>query len=135
VAPAAPDAAAVSVASVAPAAAAGDSAWVIDGRPDFHRRECARLREGEPEEIPRGQAKEDGFQPCSECDPEAVPAADSSAPPVEAAPAAAPAATGDPQRLVWVVDGRPDYHLQSCSRLDGTEPEQIPWAQANADGF
>ena len=52
----------------------GDSVWVIDGQPDYHRQDCQRLRDGEPEQIARGQAKEDGFTACADCAPDAAPA-------------------------------------------------------------
>src|SRR5690348_10040939 len=68
-----PAAPAAAQATAAPGAATGDAGWVIDGRPDFHRAGWEGLRDGEPEEIPRDQAKEDGFRPCTDCDPEAVP--------------------------------------------------------------
>ena len=116
--------------------------WVIDGQPDYHRQECERLGSGEPEQIPRDQAKEDGFHACSAVRSGSAPA---TTPAAELPPLRLPLRprlrrpiprrAGDPQRRVWVVDGRPDYHAQSCARLDGTEAEQIPWAQANEDGF
>jgi hypothetical protein len=36
---------------------------------------------------------------------------------------------------VWVVDGRPRYHLAECASLNGTVPEAIALAQAVEDGF
>jgi hypothetical protein len=41
------------------------------------------------------------------------------------------AATGD----VWVIDGRPRYHLQTCAIIQGQDAEPIPFAQATEDGF
>ena len=35
----------------------GDAVWVIDGRPDYHRQDCQRLHDGEPEQIARAQAQ------------------------------------------------------------------------------
>src|SRR3954447_21429778 len=45
-----PAAPAAARAADAPVASGADSVWVIDGRPDFHRADCERLRDGEPEE-------------------------------------------------------------------------------------
>lgn len=39
------------------------------------------------------------------------------------------------QRRVWVVDGRPRYHLADCRSLEGRTPEGVPLAQAVEDGF
>jgi hypothetical protein len=53
-------------------------------------------------------------------------------------PAAAHTTAPLPQRgadTVWVVDGRPRYHLGSCSFLSGRQPEPIPLDQAVEDGF
>ena len=36
---------------------------------------------------------------------------------------------------VWVVDGRPRYHLSGCATIAGQQAEQIPLAQAKQDGF
>ncbi|MFL6161193.1 MAG: hypothetical protein ACJ74U_03105 [Jatrophihabitantaceae bacterium] len=38
------------------------------------------------------------------------------------------------QARVWVIDGRPRYHLTECRQLDGSA-EPISLAQAVADGF
>ena len=114
-----------------------DAVWVIDGRPDFHLRTCARLADGEPEQIPRSQAQEDGFTPCTQCEPAAATATTAPAGDGGSATVAAdePAAGPDAQRPVWVVDGRPEYHREDCPRLQGIDSEAIPWAQATEDGF
>lgn len=36
---------------------------------------------------------------------------------------------------VWVVDGRPRYHLSHCGFLLGRQPEPVPLSQAVEDGF
>jgi hypothetical protein len=36
---------------------------------------------------------------------------------------------------VWVIDGRPRYHLPGCAFLLGREPERVPLRQAVEDGF
>jgi hypothetical protein len=36
---------------------------------------------------------------------------------------------------VWVVDGRPRYHLPGCAFLIGRGPEPVPLRQAVEDGF
>lgn len=57
---------------VRPAAAgAGDpDVWVIDGRPRYHRRGCEIIEGQEAVAIRRSQADEDGFIPCSLCQPD-----------------------------------------------------------------
>lgn len=54
----------------APAAGADDpEVWVIDGRPRYHRRTCEILAGQDAGPIPLSQANEDGFIPCSLCQP------------------------------------------------------------------
>ena len=36
---------------------------------------------------------------------------------------------------MWVIDGRPQYHLDGCAKLEGVDGIEIPWAQATEDGF
>jgi len=36
---------------------------------------------------------------------------------------------------VWVVDGRPRYHLEACGFLAGRDAEPVPLRQAVEDGF
>jgi hypothetical protein len=63
-------AAAVPAAS-ATAAPAADEVWVVDGRPRYHRPDCAALAGQPGEAISYLQAVEDGFVPCSICLPPA----------------------------------------------------------------
>ena len=49
-----------------------DEVWVIDGRPRFHLGDCAIIKGQDAEPIPYDQATEDGFMPCSLCEPHAV---------------------------------------------------------------
>ncbi len=42
---------------------------------------------------------------------------------------------GHGQNLVWVIDGRPRYHLVSCDFLTGRSGEPVPLNQAVEDGF
>jgi hypothetical protein len=53
-----------------PAVAADPDVWVIDGRPRYHRRTCEIIDGQGAEPIPRSQADEDGFIPCSLCEPD-----------------------------------------------------------------
>ncbi|HJQ01621.1 MAG TPA: hypothetical protein VJ851_08475 [Jatrophihabitans sp.] len=56
----------------------------------------------------------------------------------EAEPPAAdttPPLTGHGQRQVWVIDGRPRYHLAGCDFLLGRSGQPIPLSQAVEDGF
>lgn len=109
--------------------------WVIDGRPNYHAAHCGVLLGADAETIPHSQAVEDGFTPCTLCDPDAHP--ERVASPAQTGPASAvPEATapGD-LRQVWVVDGWPHYHAQSCTRLVGAASEPVPFGQAVEDGF
>jgi hypothetical protein len=45
--------------------------WVIDGRPRFHLGSCPIIQGQDAEAIPFEQATEDGFMPCSLCEPTA----------------------------------------------------------------
>jgi hypothetical protein len=70
------------------------------------------------------------------------PAAAAGAAAVESAPAprhSAPDANPAPPKAnpgdVWVIDGRPRYHLEHCDMLLGQSAEPIPLAQATEDGF
>jgi hypothetical protein len=47
-----------------------ENVWVIDGRPRYHLSSCGFLVGHEAEPIPLQQAVEDGFSPCSRCDPD-----------------------------------------------------------------
>jgi hypothetical protein len=51
---------------------ADDEVWVIDGRPRYHLGDCAIIKGQDAEPIPYDQATEDGFMPCSLCEPHAV---------------------------------------------------------------
>jgi hypothetical protein len=114
--------------------------WVLDGRPDYHREDCSRLARGKAEQIRLGQALDDGFSACDQCQPEGAeaeepaPAASDAAEAAEATEATEPADASDTDQ-VWVVDGRPRYHLEACMIIQGQESEPIPLAQATEDGF
>lgn len=60
--------------AAAPAAPSADDGdvWVIDGRPRYHLAHCAIIQGQDAEPIPLEQATEDGFMPCSLCEPNAV---------------------------------------------------------------
>jgi hypothetical protein len=49
---------------------APDEVWVIDGRPRYHLGDCAIIQGQDAEPIPFEQATEDGFMPCSLCEPQ-----------------------------------------------------------------
>ena len=125
-----------------PSATRSEQVWVVDGRPDYHLEDCRSLKvaasqqANEPDQIPRAQAVEDGFSPCPDCRPDAAAPADAApqaAPEPEAtAPAEEP--TAKPE-TVWVVDGRPRYHLGDCMIIKDQDAEEIPLAQATEDGF
>jgi hypothetical protein len=86
--------------------------WVVDGKPDYHLPDCARIADADSEPIPLSQARADGFTECLGCTPVAGSAT-----------------------LVWVIDGRPDYHREDCSRLSRGTAEQVRLGQALDDGF
>jgi hypothetical protein len=129
-------AAATGGAGAAPATELVDvDVWVIDGRPNYHAAHCGVLLGADAETIPHSQAVEDGFTPCTLCDPDAHP--ERVAQPAQGGPAAAAAEPTEPGdlRQVWVVDGWPHYHAQGCARLTGATSEPIPFGQAVEDGF
>ncbi|WP_375485214.1 hypothetical protein [uncultured Jatrophihabitans sp.] len=125
--------------------------WVVDGFPDYHRRECVELVGLDAEPVPHDQAVEDGFRECTVCRPEAAEApaghpepaavADQSRAaedtPAQDTPAEhTPAATTEQTAAeVWVVDGFPDYHRQQCAEIAGLDSEPVPHDQAVEDGF
>ncbi|MBE7188807.1 hypothetical protein, partial [Jatrophihabitans endophyticus] len=140
-APAAPTAAAATAAATAAAPTASDAVdvLVVDGQPLFHAVGCSTLSAAdESEPIPLSQALEDGFEPCPVCRPTtaASEAPQAVAPVAEPAPVVAATTAVDE---VWVVDGRPDFHVAGCSLLQGDAAggagEAIPRAQALEDGF
>jgi hypothetical protein len=123
-----------------PSASRIEQVWVVDGRPDYHVEDCRSLKiaasqqKAEGEQIPRAQAVEDGFSPCPDCRPDGAASADAIADaPADDAPEA-PAEPTAPD-TVWVVDGRPRYHLAGCLIIKDQDAEEIPLEQANEDGF
>jgi hypothetical protein len=52
-----------------------------------------------------------------------------------AAPEPASAASAAADGEVWVIDGRPRYHLVDCAIIQGQDAEPIPFEQATEDGF
>ncbi|MEO8888343.1 MAG: hypothetical protein ABI301_01535, partial [Jatrophihabitantaceae bacterium] len=60
--------------TAAPPAAGRDSqpepVWVVDGRPRFHRSDCMIIKGQDAEAIAIAQTTEDGFMPCSLCEPD-----------------------------------------------------------------
>jgi hypothetical protein len=49
---------------------APEDVWVVDGRPRYHRKDCDIMHDQPAEAIPLSQAPEDGFIPCSLCEPD-----------------------------------------------------------------
>ena len=45
----------------------GDQVWVVDGRPRYHQQDCLIIKAQPATAVPRDQAIEDGFLPCSLC--------------------------------------------------------------------
>jgi hypothetical protein len=99
---------------------AGD-VWVVDRQPDYHTEACSRPSAAERERIPHAQAIEDGFVPCRYCAPQ--PATDPEPEP------------GSGSADVWVIDGRPPYHRETCLIIKDQDAEPIPRVQAGEDGF
>lgn len=125
-----------------PSAGRTEQVWVVDGRPDYHVEGCRSLKvaaaqqESEGEQIPRAQAVEDGFSPCPDCRPDGAAAADGAvAAPTPEPPQAVESAETRVPDTVWVVDGRPRYHLADCMIIKDQDAEEIPLEQANEDGF
>lgn len=51
------------------ASAVAEQVWVVDGRPLYHRADCALIKDLPAEAISIAQATEDGFLRCSLCEP------------------------------------------------------------------
>ena len=90
---------------------------------------AAAQQNRDAEKIPHGQAVGDGFSACPDCRP----ADDRSSRHRSgrhrvASPATAQSDAG--ARTVWVVDGRPRYHLADCMIIKDQQPEAIPFDQA-----
>lgn len=56
------------VPAAAPVGVQGD-VWVVDGRPRYHRSDCLLVKGQSAVPVSRDQAVEDGFLPCSLCEP------------------------------------------------------------------
>jgi hypothetical protein len=125
-----------------------DSVWVVDGRPEYHRADCALIADLDAEPVPHLQATEDGFTPCAICTPDAepvaaepapkdVPAADATpeAEPSEAEPPEAEPPATAPAGDVWVVSGRSRYHAAGCLIIEGKDAKAVPADQAREDGL
>jgi hypothetical protein len=67
-----PESAPASAAAPEPIVADEGDVWVIDGRPRYHLATCAIIQGQDAEPIPFEQATEDGFMPCSLCEPNVV---------------------------------------------------------------
>jgi hypothetical protein len=102
--------------------------WVVDGRPDYHAAGCVEVAGADAEVIALSQATEDGFAPCPACDPLAPRA-------VTAAATTPTVPVPAPDRDVWVIDGRPNYHVAGCVEVAGADAEVIALSQATEDGF
>jgi hypothetical protein len=107
---------------------AAATVWVVDGWPHYHDRECAVLATSGPSEpVPFAQAVADGFTPCPACGrPESAPA------PPEPDATTVPA---DPLAEVWVVPGRPRYHLAGCMIIGEQGAVARSLAGAREEGF
>jgi hypothetical protein len=81
---------------------------------------------GEP--VPAGISNGVGNAPASET---------SARPSLSASTAAADVAASSSadEGEVWVIDGRPRYHLAECAIIQGQDAEPIPFEQATEDGF
>ena len=122
--------------------------WIVDGRPDYHAEDCSRAQRDGRRSVPRAEAIADGRSACDRCNPDGLPLAEpepdtlpeaANAPTAEAASeSAAEPATADSAAQsgvpsvaaapgdVWVVDGRPRYHLESCLIIKDQDAEAIP---------
>lgn len=109
--------------------APASTVWVVDGLPEYHNETCGHLDGLAAEAVPYAQAAEDGFVRCRDCHPDAAPAE------ALAQPTTEPATTPGAPRDVWVVDGRPRFHLERCMIIKDQAAEPIPIGQATEDGF
>ncbi|MDT4946758.1 MAG: hypothetical protein QOH14_3491 [Pseudonocardiales bacterium] len=56
-------------------------------------------------------------------------------PSASTAPEPTPLSSAAADDEVWVIDGRPRYHLADCAIIQGQQAEPIPFEQATEDGF
>lgn len=91
-----------------------------------------------PAEDAAGASAPEPTESLAEAEPptDAQPATPTADAPTDAESAPATASAGAPvSREVWVIDGRPRYHLGDCAIIQGQNAEPIPWEQATEDGF
>ena len=114
--------------------------WVIDGRPDYHRKDCSRVSRGEADEVPRPRPSRTASRVRAvpprrrrRCAAPTPRRADGRPTQVRAASrrrTTEPAAVASPRTAtagrgistggsVWVVDGRPRYHLEDLPDHQG----------------
>ena len=110
--------------------------FVADGYPHFHEEGCAELEGLIPIAIPFDQAIEDGFQPCPVCMLAGARVAPEVAEPEAPEPDEAPDAEPEVQdEQVYVVQGRPRFHRESCMIIKGRDVAPISYEQAIQEGY
>lgn len=82
-----------------------------------------------PDEIERAETASGGP------DPDGTVSSDDPATPEPAVADTDPPLRSRGEELVWVIDGRPRYHLPHCGFLLARQPEPVPLRQAVEDGF
>jgi hypothetical protein len=116
---------------------------VADGRPHYHDPDCAVLASsGPPEPVPFAQAVADGFTPCPGCQAtDATPPQPERPPQPEQQPEPGPEAAAQPPQPasplaeVWVVAGRPRYHLADCMIIGEQGAVVRTLSDARSEGF
>jgi hypothetical protein len=88
--------------------------------------------------VTAGEAADNAVDKATDKDtPAADTTATAAAGAADAAEGLSPAAPGAGAAAdeVWVIDGRPRYHLADCAIIQGQDAEPIPFEQATEDGF
>jgi len=123
---------------------AGQTVYVINNRPNYHMRTCRRLEGKGKHPMTLADAVANGYQPCKECRPPILGGASSggvrpTAGGVNAVPnlkrGGSTPAPGSGEQTVYVINGRPNYHMRTCRRLEGKGKHPMALSDAIANGY
>ncbi len=108
--------------------------YVVPGRPRYHAEGCRFLAGREVEGRTRAEARDEGFEPCGVCKPDA--AAAPAAEPAPAAPAARAPRSSPRADGVVVLPDRDKFHKASCRFVrDVPGAQQLTKAGARRQGY
>jgi hypothetical protein len=121
---------------------AGMTVYVINNRPNYHLRTCKRLEGNGKHPMTLADAVANGYQPCKECRPPVLGGASAGGQPAAAVNAVpnlkgggSLPAPGSGEQTVYVINGRPNYHMRTCPRLEGKGKHPMSLTDAIANGY